>query len=99
MKPTAYLINVGRGGTVDEQAMVHALEAGWIAGAGLDAFSTEPLSIESKLWELPNVIISPHVAGRLLNYDEVTTDFFCDNLKRYIDGKKLRNIVNKRRGY
>jgi phosphoglycerate dehydrogenase-like enzyme len=99
MKPTAYLINVGRGSTVDEEAMVGALEQGWIAGAGLDAYAVEPLPVDSKLWVLPNVIISPHVSGRLVNYYEVVTELFCDNLKRYIEGKRLRNIVNKKRGY
>lgn len=99
MKPTAYLINVGRGSTVDEEMMVRALEEGWIAGAGLDAYTVEPLPGESKLWELSNVIISPHVAGRLANYDEVVTELFCDNLKRYLSGKRLRNIVNKKMGY
>ncbi len=99
MKPTAYLINVGRGITVDEEAMVRALEQGWIAGAGLDAYTIEPLPVDSKLWELPTVIHSPHVAGRLVDYDEVVTELFCDNLSRYVKGKRLRNIVNKKRGY
>lgn len=99
MKPTAYLINVGRGSTVDEEMMVRALEEGWIAGAGLDAYTVEPLPGESKLWELSNVIVSPHVSGRLANYDEVVTELFCDNLKRYLNGKRLRNIVNKKMGY
>ncbi len=99
MKPTAYLINVGRGSTVDEEAMVGALEQGWIAGAGLDAYAVEPLPVDSKLWMLPNVIISPHVSGRLVSYYEVVTELFCDNLKRYIEGKRLRNVVNKKRGY
>jgi len=99
MKPTGYLINVGRGSTVDEEMMVRALEEGWIAGAGLDAYTVEPLPVESKLWELPNVIVSPHVSGRLANYDDVVTELFCDNLKRYLSGKRLRNIVNKKMGY
>ncbi len=99
MKLTAYLINVGRGETVDEDALVKALEQNWIAGAGLDVFSQEPLPIDSKLWELPNVIIGPHASGRLDNYDFLTTEFFCENLKRYIAGRRLRNIVNKKRGY
>lgn len=99
MKPTAYLVNVGRGNTVDEEAMVRALQQGWIAGVGLDAYAVEPLPVESKLWVLPNVIISPHVSGRLANYDEVVTELFCDNLRRYVKGKRLRNVVNKKMGY
>lgn len=99
MKPTAYLINVGRGRTVDEEALVRALEEGWIAGAGLDAYTTEPLSSDSKLWELANVFISPHVAGRMNNYAVVANEIFCENLRRYVGRKRLRNVVNKKKGY
>jgi phosphoglycerate dehydrogenase-like enzyme len=99
MKPTAYLVNVGRGRTVDEDTLICALEEGWIAGAGLDVFNNEPLPEDSKLWELPNVFFSPHVAGRLDNYFEVTTNLFCENLKRYVNGKKLINVVNKKEGF
>lgn len=99
MKPTAYLINVSRGNTVDEQALIRALEERWIAGAGLDTFSIEPLPPDSKLWELPNVFLSPHVSGMLKNYDVVTTELFCENLRRYVSGEKLLNVVDKKRGY
>jgi len=99
MKSTAYLINVGRGSVVDEEALIRALDEHWIAGAGLDAFTTEPLPVESKLWDIPNVILSPHVAGRLENYSAVTTELFCQNLERYLGGKKLLNVVDKKRGY
>ena len=99
MKPTAYLINVGRGRTVDDNALIRALEEHWIAGAGLDAFSTEPLPTDSKLWALHNVFLSPHVSGRLKNYSAVTTELFCENLRRYVSGKKLLNVVDKKRGY
>lgn len=99
MKSTAYLINVGRGGTVDEEALIRALNENWIAGAGLDTFTTEPLPADSRLWELPNVIISPHVAGKLKNYTAAATDLFCENLRRYLSGKKLLNVVDKKKGY
>jgi phosphoglycerate dehydrogenase-like enzyme len=99
MKPSAYLINVGRGNTVDEEALVRACEEEWIAGVGLDAFTVEPLPKESKLWDLPNVFISPHVSGRLKNYNDVATELFCENLTRYVGGQRLFNIVNKKRGY
>ena len=99
MKPTAYLVNVGRGRTLDESALICALDEGWIAGAGLDAYAIEPLPAESRLWDLPNVILNPHIAGRLANYAKVATDLFCDQLKRYVNGKKLFNIVNKKIGY
>ena len=99
MKPTACLINVARGEIVDEEALVCALGEHWIAGAGLDVFATEPLPAGSKLWELPNVIISPHVGGRMENYNALATGLFCENLKRYLSGKRLLNIVNKRKGF
>jgi len=99
MKPTAYLINISRGETVDEEALTCALEEGWIAGAGLDVFATEPLPPESRLWDLPNVIFSPHVAGGMEEYAERATERFVQNLRRYLAGKRLRNVVNKKRGY
>jgi phosphoglycerate dehydrogenase-like enzyme len=99
MRSSAYLINVGRGNTIDEEALVRACEENWIAGAGLDAFTVEPLPKESKLWELSNVFFSPHVSGRLKNYNSVSTTLFCGNLTRYVRGRRLFNIVNKKRGY
>jgi len=99
MKPTAYLINVGRGRIVDEEALVRALSEGWIAGAGLDVFATEPLPSTSKLWELPNVILSHHVSGGMEDYNVQATGVFCENLKRYLEGKRLLNVVGKKRGY
>jgi phosphoglycerate dehydrogenase-like enzyme len=99
MKSTAYLINVARGKVVDEGALIRALEENWIAGAALDVFETEPLPSNNHLWELPNVIFSPHLAGWMDRYSEQATDIFCENLKRYIEGKKLIKIVNKKQGY
>ena len=99
MKPEACLVNVGRGAVVDETALVRALEENRIAGAGLDVFSTEPLPPESRLWELPNVIFSPHVSGIMPGYLVRATELFCDNLKRYLSGRRLRHRVVKARGY
>ena len=99
MKPTSYLINISRGHIVDELALVKALKEHWIAGAGLDVFSREPLSEDSELWSLPNMIITPHIAGFLGDYNQRTTDFFCKNLKRYIKGEKLLNVVDKKKGF
>jgi len=99
MKSTAYLINISRGATLDEEALVHALEEHWIAGAGLDVFAAEPLPPDSRLWELPNVIFSPHVAGGMEDYAQRATERFVENLRRYLDGKKLRHVVDKKRGY
>lgn len=99
MKPTAYLINVARGRIVDEHALIVALQERWIAGAGLDTFVTEPLPEESRFWKLPNVIITPHVAGNMENYQDLAVKVFCENLRRYLSNKKLLNIVDKKRGY
>jgi D-2-hydroxyacid dehydrogenase (NADP+) len=99
MKSTSYLINVGRGNTVDEEALIEALQEKRIAGAGLDAYLIEPLPLNSKLWELPNVILTPHVGGPIEDYFQKTTDLFCKNLKLYIEGKKLINKVDKKHGY
>ena len=99
MKSTAYLINVARGKIVDEEALIRALDEQWIAGAGLDVFATEPLPTESRLWELPNVIFSPHVAGLLADHNIRATEVFCENLRRYLSGKKLLNLIDKKKGY
>ena len=99
MKPEACLINISRGDIVDEPQLIRALEAGWIAGAALDVFSTEPLPADSRLWDLPNVIFSPHVTGEVDDYDLCATKLFCDNLHRYLEGKPLRNVVDKQAGY
>lgn len=99
MKSTAYLINIARGGIVDEEALVRALDEHRIAGAGLDVFATEPLPADSRLWQFPNVILSPHVAGSMEDYFVRATELFCENLRRYLGGKRLLNVVDKKRGY
>jgi phosphoglycerate dehydrogenase-like enzyme len=99
MKPAAYLINISRGKIIDESALVRALEEAWIAGAGLDVFATEPLPADSRLWEVPNLIYSPHIAGGMDHYTEQATAIFCENLKRYIAGKRLLKVVDKKKGY
>ena len=99
MKPRAYVINMGRGALIDTNALLKALREGWIAGAGLDVFENEPLPTDSDLWKLDNVLITPHVAGASPFYDERAVEVFCDNLKRYIEGKPLRNVVDKKAGY
>jgi phosphoglycerate dehydrogenase-like enzyme len=99
MKPGAFLVNIARGSVIDEDALIWALENNIIAGAGLDTFAEEPLQPHSRLWHFPNVIITPHLAGRLENYYDVATDIFCENLKRYLSGKRLIKLVNKKRGY
>ena len=99
MKSTACLINISRGDIVDEHALIRALEQEWIAGAALDVFRTEPLPADNTLWRLPNVIFCPHVTGEVEDYDLHVTKIFCENLRRYVAGKALRNVVNKRAGY
>lgn len=99
MRPSARLINVGRGGLVDEKALVEALEEGRIAGAALDVFATEPLADSSPLWTLPNVIVSPHMSGDAKGWRERLVELFADNLARYREGHTLRNVVDKHLGY
>ena len=99
MKSTAYLINIARGSVVDENALIRALTENWIAGVGLDTVAGEPLSPQSELWELPNVIITPHIGGRRDDYNKLAIAVFCKNLKLYIRGKDLVNIVSKEKGY
>jgi phosphoglycerate dehydrogenase-like enzyme len=99
MKPTAYLINVSRGQIVQEDALIRALKEKLIAGAGLDVFITEPLPADNPLWDFPNVIISPHCSGYLEDNTDRVVDLFTVNLKRYIDGKRLLNLVDKKAGF
>jgi phosphoglycerate dehydrogenase-like enzyme len=99
MRRDAFLINISRGSAIDEAALVAALRDGLIGGAGLDVFETEPLPAESPLWQMPNVIISPHVAGNTDQYSRRFTDLFLDNLARYRAGEALRNVVDLARGY
>jgi phosphoglycerate dehydrogenase-like enzyme len=99
MKPSSYLINIGRGGTIDESALIRALQKGWIAGAGLDVFEEEPLPADSPLWGMENVIITAHYSGFNPYYDERAMAIFFDNLQRYRAGEPLRNVVDKKLGY
>ena len=99
MKPTAYLINLARGGIVDEGALCRALEEKWIAGAGLDVFVNEPLPPESRLYDFPNVIFSPHISGELLNYESCATEIFCENLRRYLSGLPFLHEIDQGKGY
>ena len=96
MKPSAYLVNIGRGGLVDEPALIRALQEKWIAGAGLDVFETEPLPPESPLWAMKNVIITAHYAGASPHYTERFLEIFVENLRRYRRGGTLTNVVDKR---
>jgi phosphoglycerate dehydrogenase-like enzyme len=99
MKRTATIINVGRGKEIDEEAMVRALREGRIAGAGLDVFEEEPLPTTSPLWSMPNVLITPHVSGDLIDHRVRVARFFCANLRRYLAGEPLQNVIDPARGY
>jgi len=93
MKPTACLINLGRGDIVDEEALIHALETGKIAGAALDVFATTPLPKDHPLWGIKNVIITPHVAGLCDVQVEQVCSIFEENLRRFVQGER-RNLIN-----
>jgi phosphoglycerate dehydrogenase-like enzyme len=99
MRRGSILVNIARGAVVAEEALVEALQSGHLHGAGLDVTEVEPLPETSKLWDLPNVIITPHVGGQFARRIDQMTDFFCENLRRYLTGKPLNNLVDKRLGF
>lgn len=95
MKPTSYLINIGRGKIVSLGALVEALQSGKIAGAGLDVFEVEPLPADNPLWTMPNVIITPHVAARSPQIEGRRLAVIRDNVRRFVAGEPVTNVVNK----
>jgi phosphoglycerate dehydrogenase-like enzyme len=99
MRPNAYIVNVGRGEVIDQEALIEALRGKRIAGAGLDVFEREPLESESALWDLQNVILTPHVSGGFKNYNGVCCELFAANLQRFRAGQPLFNLVDRSMGY
>ena len=99
MRDHALLISVTRGKIVEEEALMEALDKGWIGGAGLDVTPQEPLPREHPLWHMDNVIITPHTAGGSPNRNDRLVDLFCENLRRYIDGRPLLSLIDKRKGF
>ncbi len=99
MKSSTFLVNVSRGPIVDEDALARALKEGTIAGAAMDVFAVEPLPGDSPLWDAPNFMYSPHIAGWLTEYPEMVLEVFMDNLRRYLAGRQLRCVIDKRIGY
>jgi phosphoglycerate dehydrogenase-like enzyme len=99
MRASAFLVNIARGGVVDEPALIQALQEGWIAGAGLDVFVQEPLPADSPLWGMDNVILSPHIAGSTPHYFDRAVEVFVENLRRYVAGEALINRVDRATGY
>jgi len=99
MKKSAIIINIGRGGLINEKDLIIALEKKLIAGAGLDVTEKEPLPQKSPLWGMENVVITPHHSGWSEKYMDRAIDLFCLNLKAYLANKPLPNLVDKKRGY
>jgi len=99
MKPTAYFINVSRGKLVNTPDLIRALKEGWIAGAGLDVAYREPLPPDDPLWTAGNVIITSHSSAVSKGSTERCYDLFCENIRRYVTGLPLLNVVDKKRGY
>jgi phosphoglycerate dehydrogenase-like enzyme len=99
MKPGAYLVNLARGGIVDEAALADALREGGLAGAAFDVFATEPLPPESPLWEAPNLWITPHMAGGFAEILDETARLFAENVERLERGEPAQNVIDRARGY
>lgn len=93
MKPGAILVNIGRGPVVEEDALIDALRSGRLRGAALDVFETEPLPRDSPLWDLDNVILSPHTAAQSIHENERIVELFAENLRRYLAGEELRSRI------
>ena len=99
MKPSAILVNIARGEIVEEESLAQALRERRLSGAGIDVTETEPLPEDSPLWDVPNLIITPHCAGHAPNRARRLTEFFCENLRRYLTGEPLTNVVDQQKGY
>lgn len=95
MKPSALFINVARGGVVDQEALIRALQNGVIAGAALDVTDPEPLPADNPLWDMENVIITPHMSADAPILVQIAVDFFCENIKRYRAGERLINQMDR----
>lgn len=95
----AFVVNIGRGALVDESAMIEALRDGHLGGAALDVFEKEPLPIDSPLWSMPNVLVSPHSASTSDRENGRLTELFCDNLRRFLRGEPLRNQLDVEKMY
>ena len=99
LAPGAIVVNVARGALIDESALVDALESGHVGGAALDVFQEEPLSPDSVFWTMPNVLVCSHSAGTSDRENERITEIFCENLRRYLAGERLLNVLDKDRMY
>lgn len=99
LKPGAFLVNVARGGILDEAALIRRLASGHLGGAALDVFATEPLPPDSPLWTTPNLIVTPHIAGNPQGWEMQVAELFGDNLERWLAGRPLQNLVDPIKGY
>ncbi len=99
MKPAAHLYNIGRGALINQEALIAALRGGTLAGAGLDVTTPEPLSPDSPLWEMPNVLVTGHTAARTPHYWERGIELLVDNVRRFLAGDELRDTVSTKAGY
>lgn len=99
MKTTAFLVNGGRGGLIDEDALIDAMNANIIGGAGLDTVTVEPLPESSPLWDLPNTIITPHSGACTDNLGAGMVKFFTENIRRFAEGEPLLGMVHRHEGY
>lgn len=98
-RPGVVIVNVGRGSVIDETALIDSLQSGHVASAALDVFEKEPLDAASPLWDMPNVIVSPHSAALDTGEEQRVADLFCANLRAYLDGQPMRNVVDVEQGY
>jgi len=99
MRPHAYLVNIGRGEVIDQEALIEALREKRIGGAGLDVFEREPLEPESPLWDLENALLTPHMSGSFKGYNSACCELFAENLGRFVKGDPLLNVVDRELGY
>ena len=99
MKPTAHFVNVGRGASVVEADLLAALETGHLAGASLDVFESEPLPEDSPIWDAPGMVVSAHMSGDVVGWRDALSDQFVDNALRWLEGRPLKNVVDKQLGY
>jgi phosphoglycerate dehydrogenase-like enzyme len=97
LRPEARIVNIGRGALVDENALVAALRSGAVAGAALDVFATEPLPLGHPFWTMDRVVVSPHMSGDLIGWERVVVARFAENLRRWLAGEELGNVIDKRR--
>nr|WP_026455589.1 D-2-hydroxyacid dehydrogenase [Saccharomonospora iraqiensis] len=99
MRPGARFVNVGRGELVVTDDLIEVLRSGHLGGAALDVFETEPLPADSPLWTMENVVLTPHMSGDIVGWRNALVEVFADNFARWVDGRPLRNVVDKRLGY